>query len=159
MKNSVFGVVLGLSMTLGTATGAWGHAVQTDYFVDLFSAELALELVATYSSGEPMETATVLVYAPNDADTPWLESRTDAAGAFTFVPDASLAGDWRIEVTKAGHQDILIVPVDDTGIDYLNISHGGATDLHYAELSPAPLIVGSVLGIGGVVLALRRRRS
>lgn len=111
MKMKIFGSLLTLSATLGMATAAWGHAVQTDYCVDLFSAEL--EFTATYSTGEPMNEATVTIYAPGDDETPWQEAATDAEGNFAFLPDESIEGDWRIEFEQAGHKDILIVPVDE----------------------------------------------
>ncbi|MGF1522865.1 MAG: carboxypeptidase regulatory-like domain-containing protein [Leptolyngbyaceae cyanobacterium] len=157
MKKFILGSLLGLSTTLGVATAAWGHAVQTDYFVDLFAAELSLDFTATYSSGEPMEEATVLVYAPGDHQTPWLESQTDEAGNFTFLPDESLQGEWRIEFAKEGHQDILLVPVDDQGIDYMNITQTETADVHYATISPGAIAVLSVVSLGALGVAVRRR--
>ncbi|MBE7380363.1 MAG: carboxypeptidase regulatory-like domain-containing protein [Leptolyngbya sp. SIO1E4] len=159
MKKLLLGSLLGLSTTFGLATAAWGHAVQTDYFVDLFSEELELAFTATYSTGEPMEDATVLVYAPGDQETPWLESQTDAAGNFTFLPDESLQGDWRIEFEKEGHQDILSVPVDENGIDYTNISQIENTDIHYAEMAPEAIGVLSAVSLGALAVAIRRRLS
>lgn len=159
MKKLVLGSLAGLLSTLGMATAAWGHAVQTDYFVDLFAAELALEFTATYSNGEPMEVATVLVYAPNNSETPWLESQTDDAGNFTFLPDESLQGEWRIEFEKEGHQDILLVPVDEDGIDYINISQVENTDIHYAEMAPAAVGMLSAVSLSVLAVAIRRRLS
>lgn len=151
--------VLGVSTLLGTASAAWGHAIQTDYFVDLFSAELSLSFTATYSTGEPMENATVRIYAPGNRETPWLESYTDEAGQFTFLPDESLEGDWRLEFAQAGHQDILIVPVDAQGIDYSNISEAGTADVHYAQIAPAAIALLSSVSLAMVVFSMRRRQS
>ncbi|NER81994.1 MAG: carboxypeptidase regulatory-like domain-containing protein [Leptolyngbya sp. SIO1D8] len=159
MKKLLLGSMLSLSATFGFATVAWGHAVQTDYFVDLFSAELELAFTATYSNGEPMQSATVLVYAPDDQETPWLESQTDESGNFIFLPDESLQGDWRIEFTQAGHQDILSVPVDENGIDYGNISQVESTDTHYAEIAPEAMGVLTAVSLGGLAVAIRRRLS
>lgn len=157
MKQLLWGSFLGLSATLGLASAAWGHAVQTDYFVDLFSAELAF--TATYSTGEPMTEATVLVYAPNDRETPWQESTTDLEGNFTFLPDESLQGEWRIEFEKEGHKDILFVPVTASGIDYENISQGEKSDLHYAAIAPEAIGVLAAVSLGALVVATRRRLS
>jgi nickel transport protein len=118
---------------LTTAASVWAHAAQTDYFIDLFAAKLELQFVATFSTGEPMANATVQVFAPDNAETPWQEATTDAAGQFTFVPDESLVGDWRIDFKQEGHEAIRIVPVTAEGIDYLNISHGGNRDFHVAH--------------------------
>jgi nickel transport protein len=155
MKMKILGSLLTLSATLGMASAAWGHAVQTDYFVDLFSAEL--EFTATYSTGEPMDTATVTIYAPGDDETPWKEAETDAEGNFAFLPDESIEGDWRIEFEQNGHQDILIVPVDESGIDYDNISQGPNTDFHYATVPPELLGIGAAVSVGLLVVATRRR--
>ena len=159
MRKFVLGSLLSLSTTLGVATAAWGHAVQTDYFVDLFAAELSLDFTATYSSGEPMEAATVLIYAPGEPETPWLESQTDAAGNFTFLPDESLQGEWRIEFAKDGHQDILLVPVDAKGIDYLNITQSETADVHYAAMTTSAIVALSVVGCGVVGVTMRHKLS
>lgn len=91
---------------------------------------------------------------PNDAETPWSETNTDDAGQFVFEPDEALAGDWRVEITQDGHQDILIIPVTATGIDYVNISQGPKQDLHYAEIPPVALGIMVALGLGGLVVTL-----
>lgn len=157
MRKFMLGSLVGLSVLASTATAALSHAVQTDYFVDLFSAELSLSFTSTFSTGEPMGEATVLVYAPGEAETPWLESQTDEAGQFTFLPDESLKGNWRIEFEKAGHQDIWIVPVGADGIDYGNISQGGSADVHYAGATPAAIALIGVLGLGAIAIAIKRQ--
>lgn len=156
MKKIILSSLIGLSATFGIATDAWGHAVQTDYFVDLFAAELSLELTATYSSGEPMQEAQVLVYAPNEQATPWLTSETDASGNFTFEPDESLPGEWRIEFKKEGHQDMLLVPVDDRGIDYINITQTENRDVHYAG-GLASVAIGVLALASGLVIVAKKR--
>ena len=159
MQKRVLGPLITLSTLLGMATTAWGHAVQTDYFVDLLSAELELQLTATYSSGEPMAAATVLVYAPGDQENPWLQSKTDTSGNFTFVPDESLPGQWHIEFTQAGHQDRLIVPMNENGIDYNNITQVESTDVHYAQSTPAAIVTLSLVSLGIFAVATRQRLS
>lgn len=159
MPKLVLSSLLGLSAALGVTTVAWGHSVQTDYFVDLFAAELSLDFTATYSSGEPMQAADVFVYAPGDRETPWLKSKTDETGNFTFLPDESLQGEWRIEFEKDGHQDILMVPVDENGIDYMNIGQVETSDVHYAELTPGAIGVLSVVSLGVLGLAVRQKLS
>ncbi len=157
MKNQLLALALGTTAVLGTATAAHSHAVQTDYFVDLFAEKLQLEMTATYSTGEPMQAATVLVYAPGDRETPWQESQTDDQGNFAFEPDQSLQGDWRIEFQKDGHEDILIVPVTDNGIDYTHISEAGNTDIHYAAMAPEAIGILSAVSLGVLVVSIKRR--
>lgn len=73
----------------------------------------AVEIQASYDTGEPMAEAQVQVYAPEDPQTPVLTGVTDEAGKFVFVPDQS--GDWEISVRQAGHGDIAVVPVETGG--------------------------------------------
>jgi nickel transport protein len=157
MKAWALGLVLSVWLLLGGASAAWAHAAQTDYFVDLFAAELQLEFTASYSTGEPMAEADVIVYAPGDRETPWEESATDEVGHYTFKPDAELVGDWRIEFEKDGHEDIRIVPVDDLGIDYQNISHGGNTDFHLWAHLRQGLALFSAAGVGAGAIVWQRR--
>ncbi|MEM9815655.1 MAG: carboxypeptidase-like regulatory domain-containing protein [Cyanobacteria bacterium P01_D01_bin.6] len=153
MKSLAFGLLLSSSMVFGGASVAWGHAVQTDYFVDLFAEELQLDFTASFSTGEPMAAATVIVYAPGDRETPWAEASTDAAGYYTFQPDPDLTGDWRIEFAKDGHADIRVVPVNELGIDYQNISDAGDTEFHQlAHLRQGIAVISATtLGVGAMV--------
>jgi nickel transport protein len=157
MKALAFSLLLSICLCLGGAVPAWAHAVQTDYFVDLFASELQLEFTATFSTGEPMAEATVIVYAPEDRETPWEESLTDEAGHYTFKPDAALPGDWRIEFKQEGHADIRIVPVDDLGIDYQNISHGGSRDFHLAPHLREGLALFSAASVGALAVVFQRK--
>ena len=159
MKSLALGLLLSGSIVLGGAAAAWGHAAQTDYFVDLFAEELQLEFTASFSTGEPMAGATVIVYAPGDLDTPWAEGATDEAGHYTFQPDAELVGDWRIEFKKEGHADIRIVPISDLGIDYQNISDAGDTEFHRLAHIREGIAVFSVASLGVGAMVWQRRSA
>lgn len=64
----------------------------------------AIEIVATFDTGEPMDNAQVSVYAPDMPDTPWQTGQTDSEGRFLFTPDTGIAGGlWEVTVRKAGH--------------------------------------------------------
>ncbi|MDB9528389.1 hypothetical protein PN498_20525 [Oscillatoria sp. CS-180] len=157
MKTLALGLLLSVWLMFVSATAAWAHAVQTDYFVDLFASALELEFTATFSTGEPMQDATVLVYAPEDLETPWQESQTDEQGHFTFAPDADQLGSWRIEFKQEGHEDIRIVPIDDMGIDYHNISHGGSRDFHLMATIREGLALVSAASVGAFAMMFQRR--
>lgn len=159
MKSLALGLLFGGSVLFGSASAAWGHAAQTDYFVDLFAEELQLEFTASFSTGEPMADATVIVYAPGDRETPWAEAATDETGHYTFKPDPELAGDWRIEFEKDGHADIRIVPVDDMGIDYQNISDVGDTEFHQLAHLRMGLAAMSAIALGTGAIVFQRRFS
>jgi len=64
----------------------------------------AVEIIATFDTGEPMDNAQVAVYAPDIPDTPWRTGQTDSEGRFSFTPDVGIAGGlWEVTVRKAGH--------------------------------------------------------
>ncbi|MEM6837771.1 MAG: carboxypeptidase-like regulatory domain-containing protein [Cyanobacteria bacterium P01_C01_bin.120] len=157
MKSLALGLLLSGSILLGGASAAWGHAVQTDYFVDLFAEDLQLEFTASFSTGEPMADATVIVYAPGDRETPWATATTDDTGHYTFKPDPELAGDWRIEFAQDGHKDIRIVPINDMGIDYQNISDAGDTEFHQLAHLRMGLAVLSAAAVGTGAIVFQRR--
>ncbi|MGF1568889.1 MAG: carboxypeptidase-like regulatory domain-containing protein [Nodosilinea sp.] len=95
-----------LGGSLGWASAAQAHGVAIDYQV---AQGIALE--ARYDSGEPMQEAQVIVYAPDNPAEPWLRGTTDAEGRFWFSPDSSLPGNWEVAVRQAGHGEILTIPV------------------------------------------------
>lgn len=71
----------------------------------------AVEIVAYYSTGEPMSDCQVQVFAPDDRSAPWRTGRCDAQGNYRFVPDLSKRGRWTVRVESPGHSnfiDILI---------------------------------------------------
>lgn len=73
----------------------------------------AMEIQASYDTGEPMAEATVQIFAPDDPQTPVYTGLTDADGKFVFVPTAP--GNWEVSVRQAGHGDIAVVPVESEG--------------------------------------------
>ena len=75
----------------------------------------AIEIQATYDSGEPMGQAEVVIYAPSDPSVPWQTGMTNGAGRFSFVPDASQPGNWEVKVRQAGHGDLVTIPIDNQG--------------------------------------------
>lgn len=81
----------------------------------------AIEIKASYDSGEPMINARVTVYAPDDPAKAWLTGSTDKKGNFIFIPDASKSGYWEVKVRQAGHGAIATIPVESFGLDTANI--------------------------------------
>ncbi|MGF1499005.1 MAG: carboxypeptidase regulatory-like domain-containing protein [Elainellaceae cyanobacterium] len=149
-------VLLFLLAWLGQPAEAWAHQVETDFSFDLISAQL--EFVSTFSTGEPMASADVTVYAPGNREEPWFEGKTDEAGRFAFLPDASQTGEWRIEFRQEGHADIWTVPVGEAGIQFDEITDGLNVDRHYAAFPSASLAAGLAGGaIGGSLLFARRK--
>lgn len=73
----------------------------------------AVQIQATYDSGEPMAEAAVQVFAPDDLENPVFSGRTNEAGQYLFVPTGP--GDWEVSVRQAGHGDIVVIPVEADG--------------------------------------------
>ncbi len=110
--------LFGLSLTIWPSP-ALAHSVLTDYRL----VADALEVQSSYSTGEVLEGAKVVIYAPNDSTQPWLEGQTDQEGKFQFQPDARQPGEWTVRIGETGdHGDLLSVPVTAAGIDLNEIS-------------------------------------
>ncbi|MFE4106732.1 carboxypeptidase regulatory-like domain-containing protein [Almyronema epifaneia] len=169
-------VPLAAIAVLGLPSSAFGHAVQTNYFVPLLAepndsaravessvsgdAASTLVLESTFGDGSPFVGAEVTVYAPNDPETPWGVGTTDESGQFAFVPDESMPGNWTVKIRQEGHGDIVTIPVGETGIDFQNISEGEKSDIHYGAISPIGLAALAALGGGSLAIArLRRQRQ
>ena len=140
---------------------ALAHQVQTNYILkdqanSLSSSQTqaatgrSIELHSEFPNGEPLKGANVVIYAPNQPGRIWAKGVTSSEGRFDFAPDIAIKGDWEVQITRAGHADILTVPVSANGIEADLVSQTAASDLHYAEASPWA-IVGSVLLSAAVI--------
>ena len=110
-----------LGASMGIARPAQAHNVETNY---ILSSQNELEIQVMYSNGEPFESAPVKIYSPDDFENPILEGSTDANGRFAFEADTEAeAGDWKMKIGELGHADILLVPVDEDGIDIEHVSN------------------------------------
>lgn len=130
-------------------TKAMAHQVQTNYFLNDQAGE-SIELRTTFSNGQPLKGAKVTIYSPDQPLRAKMTGQTDNQGRFIFEPGEAIDGDWEVNIERAGHQDILTVPVTEEGIDLdLMASNGvidqGGSDFHYAN---SPLAA-----VGGVVVA------
>lgn len=127
-------------------TQAMAHQVQTDYILNQATESQAnetLEIRATLGTNEPLKGAKVTVYAPDQSFRPYATGVTDKQGRFSFQPNESITGDWEVKIDRAGHGDVLLVPVTEDGIDADAVAQGVETeDMHYAS---SPLMaVGSL---------------
>ena len=109
-----------LSATAGLVRPAQAHNVETNY---ILSSQNELEVQVIFSNGEPFESAPVKIYSPDDFENPILEGTTDEDGRFAFEADTEAeAGEWKMKIGELGHGDILMVPVDEEGIDIDQVS-------------------------------------
>lgn len=152
--NRMLFAALSLVAMLTIPAKALAHAVETNYILN----GPGLEFQSTYSTGEPLQGATVQIFAPSNPDKPWMEITADNEGKFAFTPDASIPGDWEVVIRKEGHDDIWTVPVDKQGIEFDQIGQGSHSDIHYASAPLAMVGVAAMAAVAGGVWVLRRRQ-
>lgn len=129
-------------------TKAFAHQVQTDYILsgDQFTTQEDLKLRTTFSNGQPLKGAKVKVYSPEQAFRPYATGVTDSQGRVTVNVDESVPGEWEVQIQRAGHGDILYVPVTEEGINEELMARGTEVqDVHYAN---SPL-----MAIGSIAMA------
>ncbi len=142
-----FASLLVLSALLSTPQSAFAHGTEIDT-----GTTTGVQIYARFDDGTPMTNAQVLVYAPDDPETPWLRGEADEEGYFAFVPDAALSGRWDVNVRTAGHGDWV----------YLTLEDGGATEVVSSSGFTTPQIVlmsaAIVWGFIGTALYFRREQ-
>jgi nickel transport protein len=137
---------LTLLLTLVAVTTASAHGAKIEYTINM-----AVEIVATYDSGETMGAAQVTVYAPDDPATPWLSGTTDEGGRFTFMPDPVIPGTWDVQVRQAGHGDIIHIPIGE------GAASGGSSG--FTPLQIALMSASVIWGFVGTALYFSRKGS
>lgn len=133
-------------LILGITGTALAHGAKIEY-----TLSTAVELVATYDTGEPLAGGQVMVYAPDDPATPWLKGVCDDKGRFAFTPDPDKPGTWDVQVRQAGHGDIVHIPIG-----------AGAAGSGGGGFSPAQILLMSacvVWGFVGTALFFSRRKT
>ncbi|MEO1620040.1 MAG: carboxypeptidase regulatory-like domain-containing protein [Cyanobacteria bacterium J06632_3] len=146
--------LLMFAATIGMAvipTQAMAHQVQTNYFINSQDGD-SLELRTTFSNGAPLKGAKVTVSSPAQPFSKRTIGRTDDQGRFVFTPDTAVSGDWEVNIERAGHQDILTIPVNEEKIDTELMAQTGNTDVHYAS-SPWAVVGGLAVAAACVGLA------
>lgn len=113
----------------------------------------AIQIRATYESGEPMADAAVTVYSPEDPATPWLRGKTDDNGEFAFVPEAGVEGNWDVKVRQTGHGDIVSIPTEDATATDAWVAN------RYTPLQKAMMGALGIWGCVGTALYFSRRKG
>ncbi len=140
-------MLLFVSLFLLFAVGeALAHGAKIEYTVSM-----AVELQATYDTGEPLAGGQVTVYAPGDPSTPWLTGVCDEEGRFIFTPDPNRPGTWDVQVRQAGHGDIVHIPI---GEGVATSGGGGFTPAQIALMA-----VSVVWGFVGTALFFSHKRT
>lgn len=146
-RKLITGLIFTLALCLVLPMQVYAHGARIEY-----TSSTEIEIVAKYDTGEPMGGAQVMVYAPDDPSTPWLTGVCDDEGRFTFMPDSTKPGTWDVQVRRAGHGDMVHIPVGGGAIDTAN--SGG-----YSVLQIVLMAVCVVWGIAGTALYFSRRRA
>jgi len=99
-------LLFAMLLTMGLTGAVYAHGAGIEY-----TLSTAVELAATFDTGEPMAGGQVTVYAPDDPATPWLTGECDEGGRFVFTPDPDKPGTWDVQVRQAGHGDIVHIAI------------------------------------------------
>jgi len=146
-----------LTVSLFSAAPVWAHGAAIEH-----RRTSAIEIRATYDSGEPMANAQVTVYAPSDPTKPWLKGTTTEKGTFVFVPDPDISGDWDVKVRQSGHGDLVSIPVENTEADTA-AEQAQASDSwrggNYTPLQKAMMAALGIWGFIGTALFFARNQS
>ena len=146
-RKLITGLIFTFALCLVLPMQVYAHGAGIEY-----TSSTEIEIVAKYDTGEPMGGAQVVVYAPDDPSTPWLTGVCDDEGRFTFVPDSTKTGTWDVQVRRAGHGDMVHIPVGGGAI--ATASCGG-----YSVLQIVLMAVCVVWGIAGTALYFSRRKA
>jgi nickel transport protein len=133
-------------LLLSTAGATLAHGAKIEYTVGM-----AVELQATFDTGEPMAGGQVTVYAPDDPSTPWLTGICDEEGRFVFSPDPDQPGTWDIQVRQAGHGDMV----------HIEVGAGAATAGGSGLTTPQIVLMAACVAWGciGTALFFSRKRE
>ncbi|NDJ75979.1 MAG: hypothetical protein GYB65_06945 [Chloroflexi bacterium] len=89
---------------------------------------IQVALHAQFDTGEAMDEAQVVVYAPDNPQDPFLTGTCDAEGRYAFAVDLGRPGVWEIQVRKAGHGDWLKIDLDENAIEFEEVPVDTAGD-------------------------------
>lgn len=140
-------LVLSLVLVLATSSLVLAHGTKFEYH-----AQTSYEIVATYDDGTPMAEAQVSVFAPNEPSKPWTTGTCDEKGRYVLTPDTSIAGEWAVQIRRAGHGGMLNIPVGD------NNQQAAAGSTGYTPAQLAVMIVAVLWGLAGTALYFKRER-
>ncbi|MFW6359590.1 MAG: carboxypeptidase-like regulatory domain-containing protein [Chroococcales cyanobacterium] len=120
----------------------------------------AIQIEAAYAGGQPMANAQVVVYAPNNPATPWIQGTTDEEGRFSFVPDATQSGNWEVKVRQAGHGQLITIPLDEIANETSDTQVLLSSEQsEYTPLQKILLGFAGVWGFVGTALFFARRNT
>lgn len=135
-----------LSLCFFNATPVLAHGAAIEH-----RTTRAIEIRATYDSGDPMANAQVTVYAPSDPTTPWLKGTTSEDGTFVFAPDPEMTGNWDVKVRQSGHGDLVSIPVEDAEATPTPEATSASDSWQGGNFTPLQKAMMAALGVWGFV--------
>jgi len=150
IKNKNWIILLSLLAGLGFPDRAIAHGANIAY-----QTTTAIKINATYDSGQPMATAQVTIYAPDDPVNPWLTGTTTENGDFIFVPDPDKIGNWEVKVRQAGHGDLISISWGDRQTS--TQSNQSVSGQNYTPMQKGLMIVSVGWGFVGTALFFSRK--
>lgn len=85
------------------------HGVRINHTIDATTG--AITITAAFDTGEVLDEAAVIIFAPNDLINPWSTGVMDETGSYTFTPDYTIEGYWDIQIRKAGHGGLINIAI------------------------------------------------
>lgn len=146
MKQFAKVIFVATTVMLSTVT-ILAHGVRIDHVVDTVSGEITI--IAVFDTGEVLDEAAVVIFAPNDLINPWSTGVMDESGAYTFTPDYTIEGFWDIQVRKAGHGGLINVEItadmipDEDNVTSLSGIEGNSSTITLSDGSQV-MITGNV---------------
>lgn len=145
---TAFLLVLSLVLVLSTVSLALAHGTKLAY-----RAQTSYEIAAAYDDGTPMSEAQVTVFAPNEPSRPWTTGTCDENGRYVLTPDTSIAGEWAVQIRKAGHGGMVSIPIG------VNDRKKAAESTGYTPVQVVIMAAAVVWGLIGTALYFKRERS
>ena len=96
-------------IVLAFAMPTLAHGVRINHTIDETTGEITV--MAAFDTGEVLDEAAVIIFAPDDLINPWSTGVMDETGSYTFIPDYTLEGFWDIQVRKAGHGGLINIEI------------------------------------------------
>lgn len=147
MRKALWIYFFAIALILSLPGTACAHGVKVDY-----SMKSAVEITASYDTGDPMSEGQVAVYAPDDPATPFTTGKCDEQGRFVFTPDPSKPGIWDVQVRLAGHG----------GVAHISVGEEGAAAAGSTGYKPLQIILMAacvIWGFIGTALFFKRRNA
>ncbi len=134
-----------VALTLSAASAAYSHNV-----MHTIEKSDAVVIAAGYEGGKAMRYAKVTLFSPRDTTIEFQNGRTDANGAFAFIPDTP--GEWRIVVDdETGHGVATTFIVDEDM--RVAIAQGG-----FERFKKLFTGIGLLLGLAGIGSYVQARK-